>query len=82
MGSVRSVALMALPAVVLLLPLGCSTDPQPRPETATVKTVDETALLAAITRDLELREGHENVAAVVVMVRGKRVVDWYNRCPH
>ena len=74
------VAILAL-SIALLLPVGCSTDPQPEPKTGTVKTIDGSALLAAINHDLELREGHENVAAVVVLVHGKRVIDWYNDVP-
>jgi CubicO group peptidase (beta-lactamase class C family) len=77
-GSVRSVVLV-LSSIVLLLPVGCSTDPQHEPGPDPVEP--QSALLAAIHRDLDLREGHENIEAVLVRAHGKRVVDWYNDVP-
>jgi CubicO group peptidase (beta-lactamase class C family) len=79
LGDVRNVVVPALLSVVVLLPSGCSSDP--RPEKTPDRTVSGSALLAAISHDLELIDGRENIAAVVVLVHGKRVLEWYDDVP-
>jgi CubicO group peptidase (beta-lactamase class C family) len=64
--------------VVLLVSLaGCSDSPDPEPAAAQ----DQRALLDAINRQLELRPGHENLRALLVVVNGKTVVQRYDDVP-
>ncbi len=78
MGSRRLTGGIAAVSITLVTTLtACSANPGDEPG----HPPDGGALLSAINTQLELRPGHENVRAVVVLVDGKPVVERYDDVP-
>jgi CubicO group peptidase (beta-lactamase class C family) len=68
------VAALVTVAVTVLVPLAaCSGEADPEPG----RPPDQAALVDAINRQLELRPGHENLRAILVVTHGKTVVARY-----
>jgi CubicO group peptidase (beta-lactamase class C family) len=77
-GSRRLTGGIAAVSITLVTTLvACSGSPEDEPG----RTPDSGALLSAINTQLDLRPGHENVRAVLVLVDGKPVVERYDDVP-
>lgn len=76
MGGARRVAMLAVSSVLGLVSLAaCANDSTPTPTPDEDEHVSE--LIGAINQQLELRPGHENIRATLVLVNGRTVIERY-----